>query len=70
MVAFLHRVVLGHGDNVLGTIHHKGHRFVIQNIPPGTLLFIQLVISKAQGLRQHEGPVESVTKVSISMGLG
>ena len=23
--AFLNRVVLGHGDNVLGAIHHKGH---------------------------------------------
>ena len=54
--AFLHRVILGHGDNVLGAIHHKGYRLVIQNITPGTLLFIQLVISKAQGLRQHEGP--------------
>ena len=54
--AFLHRVVLGHGDNVLGAIHHKGYRLIIQNITPGTLLFIQLVISKAQGLRQHEGP--------------
>ena len=54
--AFLHRVVLGHGDNVLGAIHHKGYRLLIQNITPGALLFIQLVISKAQGLRQHEGP--------------
>lgn len=54
--AFLHRVVLGHGDNVLSAIHHKGYRLIIQNITPGTLLFIQLVISKAQGLRQHEGP--------------
>ena len=54
--AFLHRVVLGHGDNVLGAIHHKGYRLIIQHITPGTLLFIQLVISKAQGLRQHEGP--------------
>ena len=54
--AFLHCVVLGHGDNVLGAIHHKGYRLVIQNITPGALLFIQLVISKAQSLRQHEGP--------------
>ena len=54
--AFLHRVVLGHGDNVLGAIHHKGYRLIVQNVTPGTLLLIQLVISKAQGLRQHEGP--------------
>ena len=53
--AFLHRVVLGHGDNILGAIHHKGYRLIVQNVTPGTLLFIQLVISKAQGLRQHEG---------------
>ena len=53
--AFLRDIVFFNGDNVLRSIHHKGHRFSVEHIPPWTLLFKKFIVSKGKRFRQHEG---------------
>ena len=53
--SFLRDIVFLNRNDVLRSVHHKGHRLSVKHISPWALLFHQFVISKAQGFRQHEG---------------